>query len=86
MRMLVLVVLGYVFSLGPSVLLAILRSFGVLNNLSFDVMLLASWIAEFAAFTSSLGDPLIYADHSREFRKELVRLLSKRKPKSEPYN
>ena len=85
-RMLVLVVLGYVFSLGPSVLLAILRSFGVLNNLSFDVMLLASRIAEFAAFTSSLGNPLIYAYHSREFRKELVRLLSKRKPKSEPYN
>ena len=81
-RMLVLVVLGYVFSLGPSVLLAMLRSFGVLNNLSFDVMLLASWIAEFAAFTSSLGNPLIYAYHSGEFRKELVRLLSKRKPKS----
>ena len=77
-RMLVLIVLGYVFSLGPSVLLAMLRSFGVLNNLSFDVMLLASWIAEFAAFTSSLGNLLIYAYYNGDFRKELVRLFPKR--------
>ena len=77
-RMLVLIVLGYVFSLGPSVLLAMLRSFGVLNNLSFDVVLLASWIAEFAAFTSSLGNLLIYAYYNGDFRKELVRLFPKR--------
>ena len=77
-RMLVLIVLGYVFSLGPSVFLAMLRSFGVLNNLSFDVMLLVSWMAEFAAFTSSLGNPIIYAYYNGDFRKEFVRLFPKR--------
>ena len=70
-RMLVLIVLRYVFSLGPPVFLAMLRSFGVdLSNLSFDVLLLASWIAEFAAFTSSLGNPVIYEYYNGDFRKE----------------
>ena len=69
-RMLVLIVLRYVFSLGPLVFLAMLRSFGDLSNLSFDVLLLASWIAEFTAFTSSLGNPVIYEYYNGDFRKE----------------
>ena len=68
-RMLVLIVLRHVFSLGPSVFLAMLRSFRVLNNLSFDV-LLANWMTEFAAFTSSLGNPVIYEYYNGNFRKE----------------
>ena len=60
-RMLIVIVFAYVLSLGPAVILVMLRSYGVVNNTSFDVMLLVNWVVEFAAYTSSLGNPLIYA-------------------------
>ena len=64
-RMLIITVFGYLVSLGPSVLLAMLRSYGVFNNASFNVMLLVSWIVELTIYTSSLGNPLIYAYYNR---------------------
>ena len=82
-RMLVMIVVGYVLTLGPSVVFAMLRSYGLLNNASFDVMLLVSWVVEFATYTSSLANPLIYAHYNGEFRKELVRLIPKKKSKNE---
>ena len=77
-RMLVITVFGYVLSLGPAVVLAMLRSYGVLNEAPFGVMLLVSWMVDFASYTSSLGNPLIYAYYNGDFRKELLRLFRRR--------
>ena len=77
-RMLIIIVFGYVVSLGPSVVLAMLRSYGVLNETSFSVMLLVSWMVDFASYTSSLGNPLIYAYYNGDFRKELLRVFRTR--------
>ncbi|XP_078378150.1 RYamide receptor-like [Oculina patagonica] len=74
-RMLIITVFGYVLSLGPAAVLSMLRSYGALNNSSFDVMLLVSWMVDFATYTSSLGNPLIYAYYNGDFRKEILRLF-----------
>ena len=42
-RMLIVIVIAYVLSLGPAVIFSVLRSYGVFNNTSFDVMLLTGW-------------------------------------------
>ena len=78
-RMLSITVLAYVFSLGPAVFHAMLRSYGVLNNSSFEVMLFASWMVDLTTYTSSLANPLIYSYYNRDFRKELSRLFCRRK-------
>ncbi|XP_078378096.1 pyroglutamylated RF-amide peptide receptor-like [Oculina patagonica] len=78
-RMLIVTVFGYVLSLGPAVVHAMLRSYGVLNSTSFDVMLLVSWMVEFATYSSSLGNPLIYAYYNGDFQKEMIRLFHRRK-------
>ena len=70
-RMLIVILFTYVLSLGPAVILVMLRSYGVFNNTSFDVMLLVNWVVEFATYTSSLGNPLIYAYYNGDFGKEL---------------
>ena len=80
-RMLVITVFGYVLSLGPAAVLAMFRSYGALNSTSFDVMLLVSWMVEFATYTSSLGNPLIYAYYNGDFRKEIIRLFRRRNAK-----
>ena len=77
-RMLIVIIFAYVFSLGPAVVFGMLRSYGMFNNTSFDVLLLVSWMIELAAYTSSLGNPLIYAYYNGDFRKELLGLLRKR--------
>ena len=77
-RMLVITVFGYVLSLGPAAVLAMLRSFGTLNNSSFDVMLLVNWTVDLAINTSSLANPLIYAYYNGDFRKEIVRFFRRR--------
>ena len=74
-RMLVITVFGYVLSLGPAVLLSMLRSHGVLNESPFRVLLLVTGMVDFAAYTSSLGNPLIYAYYNGDFRKELLRIF-----------
>ena len=78
-RMLIITVIGYVLSIGPAVVLAMLRSYGALNSASFDVMLLVSWMVEFATYTCSLGNPLIYAYYNGDFRREIIRLFRRRK-------
>ena len=77
-RMLVITVFGYVLSLGPAAVLAMLRSYGALNNSSFDVMLLVNWTVDLAVYTSSLANPLIYAYYDGDFRKEIVRFFRRR--------
>ncbi|XP_068740812.1 neuropeptide FF receptor 1-like [Montipora capricornis] len=85
-RMLIITVTGYVLSLGPAVVLSMLRSYGIFNNTPFGVMLLVSWSAEFASYASSLGNPLIYAYYNADFRKEIIRLICKRTNKKEVSN
>ena len=80
-HMLIVIVIAYVLSLGPAVIFSVLRSYGVFNNTSFDVMLLVNWVVEFATHTSSLGNPLIYAYYNGDFRKELIGLFRKRSEK-----
>ena len=77
-RMLIVTVFGYVLSLGPAVVFAMVRSYGALNETSFGVMLLISGIVDFASYTSSLGNPLIYAYYNGDFRKELLRIFRRR--------
>ncbi|XP_020609961.1 neuropeptide FF receptor 1-like [Orbicella faveolata] len=77
-RMLTITVFGYALSLGPAVVLAMLRSYGTLNSKSFDCLLLVSWMVDFATYTSSLANPLIYAYNNRAFRQEINRLFCKR--------
>ena len=72
-RMLILAVIGYALSLGPGALLAMLRSYGNLNNTSFYQKFAVSWMVEIVQLTSSLGNPIIYAYYSGDFRKELVK-------------
>ena len=78
-RMLIITVFGYALSLGPTVIFAMLRSYGILNNASFKVMLLVNWLVELATYTSSLGNPLIYGYYNRDFRNELYRLFREKK-------
>ena len=73
-RMLTVTVLGYTLSLGPSAVFSMLRSYGVINNNSFSDMLTVTWVIEFETLISSLGNPIIYAYYSGDFRKELVKL------------
>ena len=82
-RMLIIIVFAYALSLGPAVIFTMLRSYNVFNSTSFEVMLLVSLAVEFATYTSSLGNPLIYAYYNGDFRKELVQLLCKRKEQKE---
>lgn len=78
-RMLIVTVFGYMLSLGPAAVLAMLRSYGALNSKAFDAMLLVSWMVDFATYTSSLANPLIYAYYNRDFRQEINRLFCKRR-------
>ena len=78
-RMLIITVFGYTLSLGPAAILAMLRSYGALNSKPFDAMLLVTWIVDFATYTSSLANPLIYAYYNGDFRQEINRLLCERR-------
>ena len=77
-RMLIVTVFGYALSLGPAVVFAMVRSYGALNDTSFGVMLLVSGMVDFASYTSSLGNPLIYAYYNGDFRTELLRIFRRR--------
>ena len=81
-RMLVLAVIGYVLSLGPAALFAMLRSYGNLNNTSFNHMFAVSWMVQIVTLTSSLANPIIYAYFNGDFRKELVRPFCKKKTRA----
>ena len=78
-RMLIITVFGYVLSLGPAAVFAMLRSFGALNSKSFGCLLLVSWMVDIPTYTSSLANPLIYAYYYGAFRQEINRLFCKRK-------
>jgi len=80
--MLILAVIGYALSLGPGALLAMLRSYGNLNNTSFYQKFAVSWMVEIVQLTSSLGNPIIYAYYNGDFRKELIKPFCRNKKKS----
>ncbi|XP_074631982.1 neuropeptide FF receptor 1-like [Acropora palmata] len=76
-RMLIVALIGYVFSLGPAVVFSMVRSYGILDDNSFHVMLLVNWLFECASYTSSLGNPLIYAYYNGDFRREITQLCKR---------
>lgn len=82
-RMLIITLTGYVLSLGPAAVFSMLRSYGILEDTSFDIMLLVTWLVEFALNTSSLGNPLIYAYYNGDFRQEITQSMCKRINKTE---
>ena len=84
-RMLLVTLIGYVLSLGPAVVFSMVRSYGILDDTSFHVMLLVNWLFECASYTSSLGNPLIYAYYNGDFRREITQLC-KRMNKAEGSN
>ena len=76
-RMLIVALIGYVLSLGPTVVFSMVRSYGILDDTSFHVMLLVNWLFECASYTSYLGNPLIYAYYNGDFRREITQLCKK---------
>ena len=78
-RMLIITVFGYVLSLGPYVVVAMLRSYGLFNETPFGIMFLINGLVDFASLTSSLVNPLIYSYYNGDFRKEIVRLCCRSK-------
>lgn len=80
-RMLIITVLGYMISLGPRVVMAVLRSYGIFNGTSFAAMFLFHALVDFASYSSSMGNPLIYSYYNGDFRKEIVRVCRRKKDK-----
>lgn len=80
-RMLIITVLGYMISLGPRVVVAVLRSYGIFNGTSFAAMFLFHALVDFASYSSSMGNPLIYSYYNGDFRKEIVRVCRRKKDK-----
>lgn len=78
-RMLILTVFGYMLSLGPAAVYAMVRSCGYLNGMSFGSILKASWAIKLVTLTSSLGNPVIYSYYNGDFRKEFVKSCFSRK-------
>lgn len=74
-RMLTIMVLGYILSLGPSALFKVLRSYGFVNNMSFSGILTVTWVLEFETLLSSLCNPIIYAYYNTDFKKEILELF-----------
>ena len=74
-RMLTIIVLGYILSLGPSALFKVLRSYGFVNNMSFSGILIVTWVLEFETLLSSLCNPIIYAYYNTDFKKEILDLF-----------
>ncbi|CAH3034486.1 unnamed protein product, partial [Pocillopora meandrina] len=84
-RMLIITVLGYMISLGPRVVVAVLRSYGIFNGTSFAAMFLFHALVDFASYSSSMGNPLIYSYYNGDFRKEIVRVCRRKKKKKLPH-
>ena len=77
-RMLIIIVFGYLLSLGPAALFSMLRSYGILRSMSFRDMLTVSWVIELVTLTSSLGNPIIYSYYNGVFRKELAKFFCRK--------
>lgn len=78
-RMLIITVCGYMFSLGPGVVVAVSRSYGIFNGTPFGTMFLLNALVDFASYSSSLGNPLIYSYYNGDFRKAIVQVCRRKK-------
>ena len=71
-RMLVLMVLGFVVSWGPTTILSMLRSYDVLDQQPFVVVFVVTMLAEVLMYSSSATNPVLYTYYNRDFRKQLA--------------
>ena len=71
-RMLVLMVVGFVVSWGPTTILSMLRLFYVLDQKPYVVVFVVTMLAEVLMFSSSVINPVLYAYYNRDFRKQLA--------------
>jgi hypothetical protein len=85
-RMLVLVVIGFVLSFGPSVVVRTLRSYGVFAYTDSVSVVIINVIALTLEFCSSLFNPLIYAFYSDDFKKDMLKICGIRKVKCKFFN
>ena len=83
-RMLILTVFGYMPSLGPVAVYAMVRSCGYLSGMSFGNILTASWALKLVTLTSSLGNPVIYSYYNGDFRKEIAKSCFSRNNYNKP--
>ena len=83
-RMLILTVFGYMLSLGPVAVYAMVRSCGYLSGMSFGNILTASWALKLVTLTSSLGNPVIYSYYNGDFRKEIAKSCFSRNNYNKP--
>ena len=66
--MLILVVVLYAITWGPLLIIAVLVSFEVLNNMCFNTLLQISAASHICAFLNSTVNPIVYSFMSRNFR------------------
>ena len=71
-KMLITLSLGVVICWGPVVLIAMLRSYDILNGVSYDIVLILLIISELMKFLNSLFNPLVFAFYIPNFRKDLL--------------
>ena len=72
-RMMILMLLGYVLCWGPRTLFDMLGSFNLLDNASYSTMLIITAATRLLRFTSSIINPVIYAYYNSDFRRQFVR-------------
>ena len=71
-RMLALMVVGFVVSWGPTTILSMLRSYYVLDQQPYVVVFVVTMLAEMLMYSSSVTNPFLYAYYNRDFRKQLA--------------
>ena len=71
-RMLALMVVGFVVSWGPTTILSMLRLFYVLDQKPYVVVFVVTMLAEVLMLSSSVINPVLYAYYNGDFRKQLV--------------
>ena len=71
-KMLITLSLGVVICWGPVVLISMLRSYDLLNGVSYDIVLILLIISELMKFLNSLFNPLVFAYYIPNFRKDLL--------------
>ena len=72
-RMLVLMVLGFVLCWGPTNVLSTLRSYHLLDQESFNVIAVVTMVAEILMYCSSVINPLLYGYYNGDFRRQVFR-------------
>ena len=71
-RMLILVVLGFVLCWGPKSVVSVLRSYHVLDEERHHIIFVVTMLTEMMMYSSSIVNPFLYAYYNGEFRKQIT--------------